>query len=385
MSLSPKQLEMRRTGVGASEIAALAGLSKWSSPIALYEAKVLGSQIEATYAMDLGTEIEAPIARVWAKQHQRFIARVATLRHPNKPFAIATPDRAVYLTAEARGDGRRLKEQVQDAEKLLQVKSTNWRLRHLWGEEGSDAIPDEYLCQAHWEGSVAGLSVVDFAVDFDKTRLAHYRVVVDPGIFDALYEIAERFMREHVERRVPPPPDATDRYGEYLARAFPRDETTALEEVQASAEEQLVRTVELFAKLKAGEKRLKSLKTLCYNTIAARIGAGAGLIGEFGKITFKRTKDGHRTDWSKVAEEAQRLAALVIQTMPGGEQRAALEQQLAALVTTHTVITPGHRTMRTTWAGPLKYEVGAIELRLEQMQRGLASEGEDEVSSEAQS
>ena len=380
MSLTPKQLEMRRTGVGASEIAALAGLSKWSSPIALYEAKVLGNQLEATYSMDLGTEIEAPIARIWAKQHQRFIARVATLRHPAKTFAIATPDRAVYLSAETRGDGRRLREDVRDAEKLLQVTSTNWRLRHLWGEEGTDAIPDEYLCQAHWEGSVAGLSVVDFAVDFDKTKLAHYRVVVDPVIFQALYEIAERFMREHVEKKIPPPPDATDRYGEFLARAFPRDETAALEDVQASAEEQLIRTIELFAKLKAGEKRLKSLKTLCYNTIASRIGAGAGLVGDFGKITFKRTKDGKKTDWATVAEEAQRLAALVIQTMPGGEQRASLEQRLAGLVSEHTLVTPGHRTMRTTWSGPLKFEVGAIELKLEQMQKGLASDLEEEVS-----
>jgi len=379
MSLTSKQLELRRTGVGASEIAALAGLSRWSSPIAIFEAKVLGAQIESTYSMDLGTEIEAPIARIWAKQHRRFLARVATLRHPTKSFALATPDRAVYLSAEARGDGRRLRDDVRSAEKLLQVKSTNWRLRHLWGEEGTDAIPDEYLCQAHWEGSVAGLSVVDFAVDFDKTSLAHYRVVVDHGIFQALYEIAERFMVDHVAKKIPPPPDATDRYGEYLARAFPRDETAVLEEVQTSAEEQLLRTIELFAKLKAGEKRLKALKSLCYNTIASRIGAGAGLVGDFGKITFRRTKDGSKTNWATVAEEAQRLAALVIQTMPGGEQRTALEHRLANLVTDHTSVAPGHRTMRTTWSGPLKFEVGALELKLEQTQKALDSDINEEA------
>ena len=180
MGLSKRQLAFRRGGIGASEIAALAGESQYATPIAIYEAKVLGAELEATYQMDLGNELEEPIARIWAKQQGRFLARVDTLKHPTKTLAIATPDRAVYLSQEARGDARKLKTDVRDAERILQVKSTNWRLKHLWGDEGTDRIPREYLCQAHWEGSVAGVDSVEFAVDFDKSKLARFRVRVSP-------------------------------------------------------------------------------------------------------------------------------------------------------------------------------------------------------------
>lgn len=371
--LTPEQKARRRGGVGASEIAALAGISKWATPIAIYEAKVLGREIESTYAMELGTEFEAPIARIWARREKRYIALVDTLQHPGKPFALATPDRAVYLTREARGDGRTKKTSLEGAEKILQVKSTNWRMRPLWGEEGTDFIPDEYVAQAHWEGAVAGVSVVDFAVDFDKTELGTYRVIVDHGIFEALYEIASRFMVDHVQARVPPPPDASERYGEFLTRMFPKEERPALDEVQ-DTEQDVLQAIELFAKLKAAEKRFDSILRLTRNKVIARIGAAAGICGPFGKISWKKTKDGSKTNWRAVADESMRIAALVVQTMPEGDARTSLTAELAKLVGTHTTATTGHRVLRPTWAGNLKFEAQSIDLRLEALARGLSEE-----------
>lgn len=371
--LTPEQKARRRGGVGASEIAALAGISKWATPIAIYEAKVLGHELESTYAMELGTEFEAPIARIWARRERRYIAIVDTLQHPTKPFALATPDRGVYLTKEARGDGRAKKTSLARAEKILQVKSTNWRLRHLWGDEGTDSIPDEYVAASHWEGAVAGVSMVDFAVDFDKTKLGTYRVMVDLGIFEALYEIAERFMVDHVLARVPPPPDASERYGEFLSRVFPREVKADLDVVQ-DTEQDVLQAVELYAKLKAGEKRLESILRLARNKITARIGGSAGIAGPFGKITWKKTKDGAKTNWKAVADESMRIAALVVQTMPEGDHRAALAADLRKLIETNTTPTSGHRVLRPTWAGDLKFEAQAIDLRLEAIAQGLAEE-----------
>lgn len=383
--LNKRQQEMRRTGIGASEIAALAGLSKWSSPIAIYEAKLgIGPDLDS-YAADLGVEIEAPIARVWAKRAKRFLSMVDTLRHPKLPFAVATPDRAVYASAEARGDGRRLKTIVSDAEKLLQVKSTNWRMRHLWGDEDTDSIPDEYLVQAHWEGSVAQQQIVDFAVDFDKTSLHTYRVIVDEQVFLSLYEIAERFMKDHVLARVPPPPDATERYHEFITRSFPRETLKDFETVQPSAEPSLLEAINTYAKLQTVEKRMKALKQLARNRIEARIGGAPGLLGEFGKISWKKTKDRQVTDWKKVADESMRIAQLVVQTMPDGEHRAALAEDLRKLIDEATTTRVGHRMFRPTWAKHLQLESEAIEMRFDVLQQGLAEGDVDEQGGEQQS
>lgn len=352
--LTKRQQELRRTGIGASQIAALAGLSNYATPIAIYEEKLGMAPELDSYAVDLGLEIEAPIARVWAKRMNRAIAYVDTLRHndPTKHFAVATPDRAVYPTVEARGDGRVLKTDVRDAEMLLQVKSTNWRMRHLWGDEGSDVIPSEYLCQAHWEGSVAGLQQVEFAVDFDKTKLFTYRVIVDRTFFEGLYEIAERFMIDHVRRRVPPPPDASERYGEFISRLFPRDTLKDFEQVPPDAP--IMETVHLFARLKSAEKRLEAWKQLARNRIAARIGAAPGIVGTFGKISFKATKQKTVTDWKAVADEALRIAGSLLNVMPEGDMRAALAEDVRKLIDVNTHLKPGFRMMRPTWSDEVK-------------------------------
>jgi len=379
MALTKKQLERRRSGIGASEIAAIAGESKWATPIQIYEAKVNGAELEATYQMDLGTELEAPIARVWAKRQGRFLALVDTLQHPRRPFALATPDRAVYLTAEQRGDSRKVRADVRDAERLLQVKSTNWRMRPFWGQEGTDQIPAEYLAQAHWEGSVAGVERVDFAVDFDKTQLHSYTVIVRPAVFEAFYEIAERFMVDHVAARVPPPPDASERYREFLAKLYPTPKTDQL--IAIGTDDPLFTDVEYFARLKVGQASIKKLLTLLQNKIAARIGEDTGLQGDFGRITYKRTRDGQATDWQAVASEAIALASLVVQTLPQGDQRAELEAKLALLIANHTKVRPGYRRLHCAWAPALKVDVENLELKLSMLEAQLAAD--QEVSEDA--
>lgn len=372
--LTPEQKARRRGGIGASEIAALAGISKWATPIAIYEAKVMGHELESSYAMELGTEFESPIARIWARREKRLIAIVDTLQHPTKPFALATPDRAVYLSAKDRGDGR-AKKQLADlarAEKILQVKSTNWRMRYLWGDEGTDSIPDEYVAASHWEGSVAGMQMVDFAVDFDKTELKTYRVIVDAGIFAALYEIASRFMVDHVLKQVPPPPDASERYEEFLTRAFPRQKAANLDVVQ-STEEDVLQTLALYGKLKAAEKRLQAITQLARNKIITRIGGAEGITGPFGKVTWKKNKDSAKTDWKKVADESMRIAGLVVQSMPEGDDRAALAEDLKKLIESATTPKFGAHVLRATLEGDLKFEAQAIDLRLEALQKGLSA------------
>lgn len=369
MGLTKKQLAFRRTGIGASEIAALAGESQYATPIAIYEAKVLGVELEATYQMDLGNEFEEPIARIWAKQENRFLARVNTLRHPEKKLAVATPDRAVYVTEAQRGDRRKIRNDVRDAERLLQVKSTNWRLKHLWGDEGTDRIPREYVCQAHWEGSVAGVAIVDFAVDIDKTRLYRYRVTVRPAVFEALYEIAERFWVDHVVPRRPPPPDATDRYTEFLKRVYPRETNATL--VPIADSDPLLVDVKYFAQLKAGMDPLKKLMKLLQNRLLNRTGENMGITGSFGTITFKRTRDGETIDWELVANEAITIAKLVLSQLPEGDRRSELNAQIDALVKRHTTPRPGYRRLHAKWASGLQQASDAIELRLELLQKEL--------------
>lgn len=337
----------------------------------------IGAEVDTagSYARDLGVEFEEPIAKVWAKRAGKFLARVDTLRHPTHPLAIATPDRAVY-SARPPGNPRRLMTDVRDAERLLQVKSTNWRMRRMFGEPGTDGVPDEFLCQAHWEGSVAGVSLVEFAVDFDKTDLISFVVPVDHEFFGRLYDVVERFWIEHVERKIPPPPDASDRYAEHLRRWFPRHTTDDLLDVSGAeplqpsgaAPEDVRAAVYRYQVAKAVVAAVEARMKLDRNLIVSAIGERAGLTWNDADglvaVTYKATKERTVVDWQALAQAALTTAGLAVAALPAGDLRTELELQIRGAVAAHTTRAPGFRQLRYAKAPAAWREPDVAALRL---------------------
>lgn len=382
MSLTPRQLERRRSGVGASEIATVAGISPWGSLIDLWRAKVEGRSLEATYRMDLGTEVEAPIARVWAAKRGVYLARVDTLQHPVHKYAIATPDRAVYLDTKTRGDGRKLRDDLAGAVGLLQVKSSSWRMRREWGKgvkvyaepdenagTPSDEIPAEYWIQVQWEMAVARQSSCTVVVDFDKTELFEYSVAADPSIFGELYALAERFMRELVEPAKPPPPDWTEQYGRFVRSRFPAESNRKAKPrpVLAEHEPELAAAVAKLALMREVKDRAEAEAERLRRVVELAIADGTGLEGNGWKITWLKNKDGTATDLAGQSLDRRLIAALAIQALPVGDARAELEARLLASDTVFNRVKPGPRVLRCTFpdfAGELTLDTGASLLSL---------------------
>lgn len=348
MALTAEQKTLRRTGLGASEIATLAGLSRWSSPAEIWASKVHGTQKDATLQMDLGSLLEEPLARLYAKRRSRYVLPVTTLKHPTKPLALATPDRAVFAAPPQIGEVLR-RDQLAEAERLLQLKSTTWRMAHEWGAPGTDEVPEDYHAQVTWEMGVSGVDLADFGVLFDKDRLEFYTVPFSATLFEALYEIGDRFWTDYVLTGLMPPADASDRYGEMLSNVYPR-ETSGLY-VPASAE--LEREVALWGLYKAAEKVLKAAIKRRRNAICAAIANATGLKSRFGQLTWKWTRGRKKVDWQAVASDAVLTASLLLQRLgpelPAAE-RAELESKLRGLIAAHTETKPGGRRLTVKWA-----------------------------------
>lgn len=396
--LLPHQVEMRRTGIGASEVAVLAGLSRWASPISIWESKVRGFGWLGSYQADLGVELENPFARIWARNNGRTVVRVDTIRHPIYPFAIATPDRAIYPHGAAPKSeprvvhieddevpGRQrmlaLYSDVSDSEGLLQIKSSNWRMRRFWGAPGTDEVPSEYYCQCVWEGAVAGVDEVRLIVDFDKTSLLEYRVPVKASVFEMLYELADRFMRDHVLPQVPPAPDFTERYEAFLNREFPRPSNRKEPpRVLRADEDHVYAAVELWAKLEQAAERIKKLRQQARNTIGAAIGTGTGIGGDWGKVTWLDVKESTRTDWESYATDLQSFAGLLLGSV-NAESRPSLERTLREMREKHQYQVKSKRVMRRTFApkGPLDFSAPELELRLNKLGAGTVQIVEEEA------
>lgn len=135
-------LAARADGIGASEIAAVLGLSPYDSPFSLYWRKKLNTATDMTEAMEWGLRHEATIAAKFREQHPEFIAVPGGLyRHPVHRWMLATPD----LILENVEPGR---------DELAQIKTT--RSWDGWGTPGTDQIPPYYAAQVQQEMTVYG-------------------------------------------------------------------------------------------------------------------------------------------------------------------------------------------------------------------------------------
>lgn len=307
--LSAEQLAIRSKGVAASEVAAVAGLNPWRSPHEVWMEKTgRGEPIEENDAMRRGIVKESMIIS-WYRQQTGYTVSYAgrhqrTVVSAEYPLCIATPD---GLVSPGRG--------------LVEAKAPGrYTIPHWLNGE----VPDYYVPQAIWQMAACGRPTwCDFAIDLGD-ELGVYRVDWDAELFGTLYEIVERFWRDHVQADTPPPADPTTGCTEALQRLYPMVQKPALMpaddhvsllmlELQAAKEEEAAAT-----------KR----KDQAANELRQLIGDGAGFESDIGKVTWKETKGRTKVDWQKIAEEI-------------GAPDEIVER--------HTYQGKGHRTLRTYW------------------------------------
>jgi len=193
MPHTPEWYAARNTGIGASEIAAAAGLSPYQTPLELYLRK-RGEMpaFEGNDATRMGTLLE-PVVKAEFKR----IAGVVPIdenpsmyRHFLRKWMTATPDMIVTET------------------ELGEVKTASWRMKSSWGDEHSDAIPDQYLCQTQWQMGVMGteFTAVYVPVLFDGFETKIYRVERNELMIGYLID-AGRELWERIKNGDPPEPN----------------------------------------------------------------------------------------------------------------------------------------------------------------------------------
>lgn len=293
IGLTEEQLALRRTGIGGSEIAAVAGLDPYRTALDVYLAKVEGWMEPLTAPMERGIFLEDGIANWYAHRTGRALRAVGTIRHPRHPLMLCTPDR---LAGPAPDTDETL-------ELDLSIKAPGPYVREQWGDPGTDDVPQHYLVQEQWELAILRAlwpdqvsSTAHLAAPIDGD-LRVYVIREDVEIQEMLREAAERFWRDHVERREPPPIDGSPSCAAWLKRKFSRDTGPMLE---ASAEQDLlaVELQEAERAAAAADERVELAK----NRLKAGIGEAAGLQGPFGRVTWKANKNNvrsFRTYWRR--------------------------------------------------------------------------------------
>lgn len=201
-------LAERRTGVGASDVAAIMGESLWDSPWTVWADKVGLSPLEkpATIAMRLGLALEDFVAELFTE---------AT------GLAVVDRQRVVRRGEFARAtlDGYVLSPQHETIVGVFEAKTTRERL--------TDEMPTHWLYQVQWQLYVTGLdSAWVAALDLRTTDFRVYSAHRDDDLIARLVSECETFW-SYVRSETMPPTDSTQATANVLDTVFPVDKTDA--------------------------------------------------------------------------------------------------------------------------------------------------------------
>lgn len=212
-------LAARRTAIGASESAALFGVSPYTTKLKLWAektGKVQPEDFEDREELDFGTLFEPIIADRYATVTGRKIwqgSPFCIAQHPRLEFVRATPDRFVIEAPDRGSLG------------ILQVKNAGSYNEKDWKE----GPPDFVQIQVQHEMAVTGLQWASVAVCIGGNRLKHFDVERSPVFIEELEEQCKLFWDSVVRQEQPPAAEADARCLDTLKALHPNDNGSTIE------------------------------------------------------------------------------------------------------------------------------------------------------------
>lgn len=216
-SNSPEWHELRSTGVGGSEVAAIVGVSKWESAYTLWAkktGKIDKDGFSPSEAAEWGTRLEPIILDKFESEHPDFevFRELGTWHHSEYEWMRANPD----AIAQDRHTGELV---------VVEVKTAAYE------DDWVDGPPPYYLTQVQWYLDVFGYQKAIFAVLFHGNKYAEFEVKADPAAQLHAIWSAIAFL-ECVDEGRPPAWDGSSSTLETVRKIHPQivDETVELGE-----------------------------------------------------------------------------------------------------------------------------------------------------------
>lgn len=179
-------LEVRKHGIGGSDVAALMGLSRYKQPYTLWLEKrgeIEPEDISGKQAVMWGNILEPVVGEHYAELHpDRAVRRVnAVCRSLSRPHAQASLDYEVHDPELGWG--------------VLEIKTAGFRSSDDW----ADGVPLYYLTQVMHYLSVTGRMFADVAVLIAGQDYREYRVTRDEEDIAAIDSAVDMFWQSVVE------------------------------------------------------------------------------------------------------------------------------------------------------------------------------------------
>lgn len=291
-------LDWRRRGVGASDVAAILGISPWASPWSVWADKcgLLPPEPE-NEAMTAGRWLEAAIGPWFTHETGLHVAGEQTwCTHRELAHHRCTVDGFV-VERGAMGDGFVVAQDPLAALGVLEIKVTGPGRR--W-----DDIPAHYVAQVQWQMHVTGLDRAWLAVLMGR-RLDVHEVERDQGDIALMVERADQFWDQFVAAGTPPPTDGHDATLRAIGEVYPDH----VEGLAVEAGDRLRLAVKQWRLCKADKRQAADDEKDMAAVITAALGVAEELTIDGERAVSWRTQSARRLDTKSLAAAHPDIAA----------------------------------------------------------------------------
>jgi putative phage-type endonuclease len=306
--------EPRTARLGASEVAAVLGLSPYRTPFGVWASKTQAAEPEPETASQRRGRILEPALLDWLREEVGALEVSRETQDAHSPWVVSPdwPHLGCHPDGVLRwADGREAGAEIKTA-----------RHGHEWGET-ADAIPPAYAVQVQ-----VCLALVRVLPEW---RLGAYLPVRDelraytvlpwaPDLVRELLQRAEDWWRQHVQADCPPPIDGSEDARRWLLSRYP-GARTALRE--ASPEE--VDLVRALARARDAARAAEAELGRLESRVKQAIGDAEGVALPNGRATWKM-QESSRVDVTRLRAEQPDLAARYSTTQATRVLRVSLQE-----------------------------------------------------------
>jgi len=291
-------------GIGASEVAAILGLSRFAKPFDVYARHRLGHVTPDNEQMAQGRAWERAILAYYEDAEDVEVVQPRTVEaegwscaRVGAEWATCSPD-GLVLRSSALDYGA----DSADLDVLYGVEAKRSQTPKEWGEPGDvkpgDPIPmpEAYYLQCQWSMLVTGVGRWDLIVSvYGDAKV--YRVYADASLQSKLYSKVSEWRDRYIVGQGVPDVDGSAGADLYLRESFPRGEG-----LRVAAPEEVV---DAMAYKQIGEaiKEMEERRKVLSQRLQLSIGDGQGIEIPGGKVSIVRSAGRETVDTKRLREE----------------------------------------------------------------------------------
>lgn len=234
--------ELRAKRIGGSDIGAIIGVNPYKSIVDVYVDKTEGSNFKGNELTHWGHMLEGTILKEFSNKHKELIVYEV-------PYSVVND----FLIANLDGV---LKDKETGDYGVLEIKTTS-----LWNKKDweDDVIPQYYYAQVQHYLMLTGYKFAYIAVLIGGQQYKEFKIERSEEDINLIRNKATEFYQENLLKKIPPIPDGSDAYMNYLKQKALEIENNEVRELP-EFEEIAIRIKELARQKKLIEDEDKLLK-----------------------------------------------------------------------------------------------------------------------------